>query len=35
MKKKIIAGILCAALGATMLAGCRESKEENNKDVVQ
>lgn len=34
MKKKVIAGILCAALGVSMLTGCQEKKEDNNKELV-
>lgn len=34
MKKKIVAMILCTALAGSMLAGCGEKKEEDNKELV-
>ena len=34
MKKKIVSMILCAALAGSMLAGCGEKKEEDNKELV-
>ena len=34
MKKKIISMILCTALAGSMLAGCGEKKEEDNKELV-
>lgn len=34
MKKKIVSMILCAALVGSMLAGCGEKKEEDNKELV-
>lgn len=34
MKKKIISMILCTALAGSMLAGCGEEKEEDNKELV-
>ena len=34
MKKKIISMILCAALAGSMLTGCGEKKEEDNKELV-
>ena len=33
MKKKIVSMILCAALAGSMLAGCGEKKEEDNKEL--
>lgn len=34
MKKKIVSMILCAALAGSMLTGCGEKKEEDNKELV-
>ena len=34
MKKKIIAMLLCAAMVGTMLTGCGEKKEEDNRELV-
>ncbi|MEE1444723.1 MAG: spermidine/putrescine ABC transporter substrate-binding protein [Blautia sp.] len=34
MKKKIIAMLLCAAMVGTMLTGCNEKKEEDNRELV-
>lgn len=34
MKKKIVSMILCAALAGSMLIGCGEKKEEDNKELV-
>lgn len=34
MKKKIVSMILCTALAGSMLAGCGEKKEEDNKELV-
>lgn len=34
MKKKIVSMILCAALEGSMLTGCGEKKEEDNKELV-
>lgn len=34
MKKKIVSMILCAALAGSMLTGCGEKKEEENKELV-
>lgn len=34
MKKKIVSMILCAALAESMLTGCGEKKEEDNKELV-
>ncbi len=34
MKKKIVSMILCAALAGSMLTGCGEKKEEDNKERV-
>ena len=34
MKKKIISMILCTVLSGSMLAGCGEKKEEDNKELV-
>ncbi len=34
MKKKIIAMLLCTAMVGTMLTGCNEKKEEDNRELV-
>lgn len=34
MKKKIVSMILCVALAGSMLTGCGEKKEEDNKELV-